>query len=327
MLSASDTINYGTMKYTYITLLFLSLVLYSSGNKTSQETFVTPSTYIDSIFTAVKNNDFKKFRRQFDSRELKKANRLKTLGNLNEVQEKFILYVDDHEKGLVQNYNSLRDTINKYGLSRDRQYHNRFVYVNRLDKTHKRVEYAKSVDFSFLKDSVILTFTPFHYELHKTDTHWVSKNKLEVKRYPVQEISKRTPYFVNTIPEDFIAYGEKIYTLIKNRNLEDLKLEYPQKDEFGLLNTSEESLEKLPRYLQENHVKLEKEFDTFTIVESLYRERTSVLWKKKNYRNEGNMRVTLYVKTTKGDRLINIICMPTEKRIMLDHISTKLITP
>ena len=33
----------------------------------SQQTFVTPSSYIDSIFSAVENNDFEKFRSQFDS--------------------------------------------------------------------------------------------------------------------------------------------------------------------------------------------------------------------------------------------------------------------
>lgn len=314
------------MKKQTFFLLFIILMLQSYIVK-SQQTFVTPSSYIDSIFSAVENNDFKKFRRQFDSSELKRIDHLKKTQKGSKMLENFILYADSQEKILVNNYRDISDTIKKYNLKLDNQYYNTFKYFIKPNANNEPEERTASVSFNFLKDSLIITISPYYYKLYKYNNQWVSKNKLEIENYKLSKISSQKTYFINELNEDFYTYGVKIFNLIKNKDFENLSKEYPQEKEYDLLDAPMRSARELPNYLRENKAKLNKGFYKLEILESIIPEKTQVRWHKKQYRYEANMEIRLFMKTSKGDRYLNIICLPTKNRIMLYNIDTDLDLP
>ncbi|WP_156166989.1 hypothetical protein [Tenacibaculum mesophilum] len=284
-----------------------------------------PLVLLDSLLTAIENKDYEKFKRQYYSYE--EINSRPYLDNLtieqrkNEVKQ----LIDLQNERSIKNYNSLRDTIIKYNLTPNNLKSTSFKYMSRLkNASEERIIIAKNLQYDLVKDSIVfaININPAVY----TKNQWKVSFDIDQHTYSLKkENLDKTPYFIESLPDNFIDFGEQVYSFIKNNELKKLERKFATKEDLKTLFYSEKKIENILLEIDKNIERLKTEKKSYEIIRKQIVHKTSILWKKRKYLNEADIRIALYLETTDGYKLLNIFCIASEQKIMIIDISTQLI--
>ena len=309
-------------KLRFLTIIFITTLESCSVN--SQQTFVTPSSSLDSVFTSIKDNDVNKLKRQLLS--IDEGEYLHKLENKQFDKKSYELLTKSEELELEKVFNSLKDSITKYNITIEDQIENKFHYYSEIDdRNKKRYDFAQKVSMTFLKDSTVLSI--YSGKLLNFNNHW----KMLHPRLLIS-VSKQNDYTntgkvypINSTSRNLKEYGEYIYQILKEGNIEKIASEYPNKRDFEQFNFSEERVRKGLIYYKKDFDKVKENIKNFDIINSHISEKISIVWKTQRNPMKTGIKISLFLKTSEGDKLLDILCIATEKRIIVGKISTEFL--
>ncbi|HAS39349.1 MAG TPA: hypothetical protein DCS93_02675 [Microscillaceae bacterium] len=309
-------------------IIMLVAILAGCKQTTAPKKAVAPASIIDSLLTAIKNNDFEKFSRQYyatqevmdDQVFLKTASSDKRKQLTEAVLEK-------HQKKITKDFERLRDTVKKYKLTLEDLIENSFKYKSAFRRVlNKREDITREMYFRFVKDSILVSFqlSPMHLkgEQWKINPIW----EMNISAKKANEKYQKYNYLVRTFPQHPLDFAQHIYQKIKNKDIEGLQQEYITNVELKkILGFSEKSYRRAVEYTQKNKEELAREFKRFPAVDSLVLDKTQVIWNKKKRLYEPDLGIQLHLKTTKGDKKLRLRCVISDKRISIASFDTKWI--
>ncbi len=310
-------------------LILILFIFFLNLKCNSQEFQPVPLNLFDSLFTATINNDYKKFRRQYVSNnEIRNFSYIKELPDSLKIQESNDrTYMVDTTS--LSNFNKLKSVIKRYNLTKKNLYSTSFKYISRLNnKTNKRSTYIKNIRFYLVKDSTFISLSPTATYFYKNQLKFLYE--LDIDFYPKEKeyFEKNLPstYFIKSIPVNFVEYGNEIYELIKNEDFEELINKFATKSDIHILYPTQEKRDEALNTINRNIERLKKDKNNFKVIQDYVKDKVSVYWKKREYINEPDLRIALYLKTSEGFKLLNLYCIISNNKIMICDITTNLIT-